>query len=615
MSFGTRISDYIYNRVRWWLCSRGRSADTGTAMVKEVITHVVRRWRQLVPWRLSEMLALMLLTVTVFLFVHTNDLAAQLESAKQQQQRLALTGARSDGQSRDHRSPLALRADASSASGGGVRYKFQQTAPQFHFGQLNITGNAGKETLFFNRVPKVGSQSTMQLLKRLSYRNRFNFHKDHPQKVELINLNPPQEKRLCSLINIFRPPAVYVKHVCFLDFVKFTVIEASVSAINDRLEEPNAGRRHVAQPEQAIEPTEPVSTEGFDFGSYSDLQAELKTVREGVAKIKLPQDLVVGDSRAGVGKNDLPRFQVIQRYGYDPPIYFNMVRDPVERIISWYYYVRAPWYFVERKRAFPELELPDPNWLKKDYATCVEAGHAECSYEQGSVREDYGQLTEFFCGMERECTITKQCVLSNDWECRYIEGDKKDRVGDHRRMTGFFCGMEEDCSAFNSEVAMQKAKRNVEKYYAVVGVLEEMNKTLTVLEHYIPRFFAGASDIYQEEKRLSNVNKNSYKPPVAEYVKDIVRKNFTHEIEFYEFCKAAAAPAISRAGPAGKLTAACRRSSLTTGARRHDRPGQHSVSVCTCRCLEALGGRSGCDSARSNRRRSPQTARENAIGL
>ncbi|XP_043210401.1 heparan sulfate 2-O-sulfotransferase pipe-like [Amphibalanus amphitrite] len=375
-------------------------------MVKEVITHVVRRWRQLVPWRLSEMLALMLLTVTVFLFVHTNDLAAQLESAKQQQQRLALTGARSDGQSRDHRSPLALRADASSASGGGgVRYKFQQTAPQFHFGQLNITGNAGKETLFFNRVPKVGSQSTMQLLKRLSYRNRFNFHKDHPQKVELINLNPPQEKRLCSLINIFRPPAVYVKHVCFLDFVK---------------------------------------------------------------------------------------------YGYDPPIYFNMVRDPVERIISWYYYVRAPWYFVERKRAFPELELPDPNWLKKDY---------------------------------------EQCVLSNDWECRYIEGDKKDRVGDHRRMTGFFCGMEEDCSAFNSEVAMQKAKRNVEKYYAVVGVLEEMNKTLTVLEHYIPRFFAGASDIYQEEKRLSNVNKNSYKPPVAEYVKDIVRKNFTHEIEFYEFCK------------------------------------------------------------------------------
>ena len=42
-----------------------------------------------------------------------------------------------------------------------------------------------------------------------------------------------------------------------------------------------------------------------------------------------------------------------------------MVRDPIERVISWYYYVRAPWYFVERKRAFPDLPLPNPNWLRK----------------------------------------------------------------------------------------------------------------------------------------------------------------------------------------------------------------------------------------------------------
>lgn len=33
------------------------------------------------------------------------------------------------------------------------------------------------------------------------------------------------------------------------------------------------------------------------------------------------------------------------------------------------------------------------------------------------------------------------------------------------------------------------AKQNVERDYAVVGSWEDTNITLTVLEHYIPRFF------------------------------------------------------------------------------------------------------------------------------
>ena len=40
---------------------------------------------------------------------------------------------------------------------------------------------------------------------------------------------------------------------------------------------------------------------------------------------------------------------------------------------------------------------------------------------------------------------------------------------------------------------------HVEKNYAVVGILEEMNKTLTVLEHYVPRFFKGALNTYWGE--------------------------------------------------------------------------------------------------------------------
>ena len=104
---------------------------------------------------------------------------------------------------------------------------------------------------------------------------------------------------------------------------------------------------------------------------------------------------------------------------------------------------------------------------------------------------------------------------------------------------------------------MRKAMENVEKHYAVVGVLEDLNKTLTVLEHYIPRFFKGAKDVYYSKcvtlaenisntfsvfssdqiQKFSKINRNIYKPPVREDVKEIVRQNFTRELEFFDFCK------------------------------------------------------------------------------
>ena len=40
------------------------------------------------------------------------------------------------------------------------------------------------------------------------------------------------------------------------------------------------------------------------------------------------------------------------------------------------------------------------------------------------------------------------------------------------------------------------AKKNIEKHFGVVGVLEDFNKTLTVLENYIPMFFRGVTKVY-----------------------------------------------------------------------------------------------------------------------
>jgi Sulfotransferase family len=72
--------------------------------------------------------------------------------------------------------------------------------------------------IFFNRVPKVGSQTFMELLRRLSIRNQFGFHRDHIQKVETIRLAPADQLALAAHVNSFEPPSVYTKHVCFTNF-------------------------------------------------------------------------------------------------------------------------------------------------------------------------------------------------------------------------------------------------------------------------------------------------------------------------------------------------------------------------------------------------------------
>ncbi|XP_061388103.1 heparan sulfate 2-O-sulfotransferase pipe-like [Musca vetustissima] len=185
-------------------------------------------------------------------------------------------------------------------------------------------------------------------------------------------------------------------------------------------------------------------------------------------------------------------------YDAERPIYMNMVRDPVERVISWYYYVRSPWIFVPKRRQ-SNRPMPNPKWAN----------------------------TEF-----------DQCVLSKDKACTYIEGSEFERAGDHRRQTLFFCGHNEHkCMPFNTRLPLEIAKRNVEQEYAVVGTWEDTNVTLTVLENYIPRYFKGASKMYYMDLANDHKNSNPMKPHISEEIKNMVRRNFTREIEFYQFCR------------------------------------------------------------------------------
>ena len=80
----------------------------------------------------------------------------------------------------------------------------------------------------------------------------------------------------------------------------------------------------------------------------------------------------------------------------------------------------------------------------------------------------------------------------------------------------------------------------VEETYSVVGILEDMNKTLKSLEGYVPRFFTGASKLFDENisnSNLTHTNQNPNKKPIKNSTRKYLESKFSVEIEFYEFCQ------------------------------------------------------------------------------
>ncbi|KRF84614.1 uncharacterized protein Dvir_GJ27108, partial [Drosophila virilis] len=181
------------------------------------------------------------------------------------------------------------------------------------------------------------------------------------------------------------------------------------------------------------------------------------------------------------------------------PIYINMVRDPVERVISWFYYARSSYKNAIEYRKAPNKKIKPASWYKKNFNDCVRSG---------------------------------------DPECQYVPHTVKDYVPNFKRQSLFYCGHHDDCIPFNSPTAIQMAKEHVERDYAVVGSWEDTNITLTVFERYIPRFFTGAKLMYEmHNNKITNRNKNKRKPYIEPEVKEMIRRNFTYEYEFYHFCK------------------------------------------------------------------------------
>ncbi|CAB1323782.1 unnamed protein product, partial [Coregonus sp. 'balchen'] len=144
-------------------------------------------------------------------------------------------------------------------------------------------------------------------------------------------------------------------------------------------------------------------------------------------------------------------FVDFSKYGVrGKPVYINVVRDPIERLVSYYYFLR--------------------------------------------FGDDYRP------GLRRR-----------------KQGDKKVlNVG--------------------SRWALEQAKYNLLNEYLLVGVTEELEDFIMMLEAALPRFFKGATDLYKTGKKSHLRKTTEKKPPTKESIAKLQQSDiWKMENEFYEF--------------------------------------------------------------------------------
>ncbi|XP_044750881.1 heparin sulfate O-sulfotransferase-like isoform X2 [Coccinella septempunctata] len=162
------------------------------------------------------------------------------------------------------------------------------------------------------------------------------------------------------------------------------------------------------------------------------------------------------------------------------PYFINIIRRPLDRFISYYYFVR----YGDNYR---------PYLIRKK--------HGNTSFD--------------------ECVAKKlpECDPNNLW-----------------LQVPFFCGHAANCRKPGNKWALAEAKKNIVAHYLLVGVTEELQDFISILELTVPRLFRGALEHYLNSNK-SHLRKTVQKDvPSEETVKKIKESPvWQMENELYEF--------------------------------------------------------------------------------
>ncbi|XP_071518483.1 heparan sulfate 2-O-sulfotransferase 1-like isoform X2 [Panulirus ornatus] len=170
------------------------------------------------------------------------------------------------------------------------------------------------------------------------------------------------------------------------------------------------------------------------------------------------------------------------RFGVNvQPLYINIIRNPLERLVSHYYFIR---YGDDLKQQRVYKKMGDKMTLDE----CVALQHPDCS-------------------------------TTHLW-----------------MQIPFFCGHYAECWVPGSSWALELAKHNLVHNYFLVGVTEELEDFVAMLEYALPRLFKGALDLYVSGSK-SHIRKTTKKilPSDETIAKLQSTKVWRLENEFYNF--------------------------------------------------------------------------------
>mmetsp|Transcript_22624 Transcript_22624/g.33577 ORF Transcript_22624/g.33577 Transcript_22624/m.33577 type:complete len:350 (-) Transcript_22624:520-1569(-) len=164
------------------------------------------------------------------------------------------------------------------------------------------------------------------------------------------------------------------------------------------------------------------------------------------------------------------------------PVYIQMVREPISRVISQFYFLTAPRRDATYRTKMKQLQTEAGFFIEKgDLDDCI-----------------------------LNATNPERCERTNE-------------------MTSYFCGYVRECANPASPEALKMATANLENY-AFVGILEDFQTTVAMFEKLLPRYFEGASSIVVPHENEARSNK---KAPSA-HTLDMLRKYNANDLVLYQ---------------------------------------------------------------------------------